>query len=134
MTTTLTSKRFGNSFRIGRSGRLTSAFLLCALFLVSNCRRTKPSLEECSDAHIHISKLIANDETMSKQVQALMLRSVLKPETSEAIIRSCVENKTLLQVQCELSKQKFSELQECKKLGIPEPVGSAPEKSEPLAK
>lgn len=53
---------------------------------------------------------------MEKGVQALMLRSVLKPETSEAIIRSCVENKSLLQVQCELSKEKFVDLQDCKQL------------------
>lgn len=52
---------------------------------------------------------------MEKGVQALMLRSILKPETSEAIIRSCVQNKSLLQVQCELSKEKYSELQDCKK-------------------
>ncbi len=78
-------------------------------------------MEECSDAQINVVKLVANDETMDKQTQALMLRNVLKPEISEAIIRSCVENKTLLQVQCEISKEKFSELFECKKLGNPEP-------------
>ncbi|TGL63544.1 LipL41-expression chaperone Lep [Leptospira sarikeiensis] len=113
---TLKSKNIEYSFDFGKSGRLTSAFLLCLVLFLSNCKRTKPNLEECSDAQIHISKLIANDETLDKGVQALMLRSVLKPETSEAIIRSCVENKSLLQVQCELSKEKFSDLQECKKL------------------
>ncbi|EPG64191.1 LipL41-expression chaperone Lep [Leptospira wolffii] len=119
--TTLKSNPFGRLFGFRKkSGRITSAFLLFLCLFLSECKRTKPNLEECSDAQIHISKLIANDETMDKQTQALMLRSVLKPETSEAIIRSCVENKTLLQVQCELSKEKFSELFECKKFGKPE--------------
>ncbi|TGK08151.1 LipL41-expression chaperone Lep [Leptospira selangorensis] len=112
---TLKNKKVKLSFGFEKSGRITSAFLLCSAFFLSDCSRTKPNLEECSDAQIHISKLIANDETMEKGVQALMLRSILKPETSEAIIRSCVENKSLLQVQCELSKEKFSDLQECKK-------------------
>ncbi|TGN03493.1 LipL41-expression chaperone Lep [Leptospira dzoumogneensis] len=112
---TLKNKKVKLSFGFEKSGRITSAFLLCGAFFLSDCSRTKPNLEECSDAQIHISKLIANDETMEKGVQALMLRSVLKPETSEAIIKSCVENKSLLQVQCELSKEKFSDLQECKK-------------------
>ncbi|EIE03161.1 LipL41-expression chaperone Lep [Leptospira licerasiae] len=112
---TLKNKKFQLSFGFEKSGRITSAFLLCSVFFLSDCNRTKPNLEECSDAQIHISKLIANDETMEKGVQALMLRSILKPETSEAIIRSCVQNKSLLQVQCELSKEKYSELQDCKK-------------------
>lgn len=67
------------------------------------------------DAQIHIVKLIADDESMPKQVQALMLRSVLKPETNEAIVKTCVQNKTLKQVQCELSAAKFSDLQSCKR-------------------
>ncbi|PNV75028.1 LipL41-expression chaperone Lep [Leptospira inadai] len=110
----LTSNRISCFFGSEKSGRLTSAFLFCILALFAVSCRTKPNPEECMDAQVHIVKLIADDESMPKQVQALMLRSVLKPETNEAIVKTCVQNKTLKQVQCELSALKFRDLQSCK--------------------
>ncbi|TGK12176.1 LipL41-expression chaperone Lep [Leptospira fletcheri] len=116
-----TNNRVSYFFGRGKSGRFTSAFLFCVLVVfLTACFRTKPKPEECADAQIHIVKLIADDESMPKQVQALMLRSILKPEMNEAIVNHCIQHKTLKQVQCEQNATKFSELNVCKKYGTPE--------------
>ncbi|PJZ71501.1 LipL41-expression chaperone Lep [Leptospira perolatii] len=112
----LLTSNLGFHFHTNRkSGRISSAFLFCFLLLNSNCTRTTPTPEECVDAQVHIVKLIADDQSMDKQVQALMLRSILKPEMNEAIVKNCVLEKTLKQVKCELEATKFTELKKCKK-------------------
>ncbi|EMO39696.1 hypothetical protein LEP1GSC186_3815 [Leptospira noguchii serovar Autumnalis str. ZUN142] len=50
-------------------------------------------------------------------MQQIMLKQILQPDMSKAIVLRCMSEKTLKQVQCELKKEKFKDLIECKKFG-----------------
>lgn len=68
---------------------------------------------------MHNVKLIADadEKEIHPRVQQLMLREILKSDMSRAIVLRCMSDKTLKQVQCELSKEKFRDLKECKQFG-----------------
>ncbi|UOG38219.1 LipL41-expression chaperone Lep [Leptospira noguchii] len=101
---------------------LSSAFLISiltfsTLFLIE-CRKT-PNEEECVENQMHNVKLIADasEEEIPPTMQQIMLKQILQPDMSKAIVLRCMSEKTLKQVQCELKKEKFKDLIECKKFG-----------------
>ncbi|WP_429945064.1 LipL41-expression chaperone Lep [Leptospira yasudae] len=110
-----------NQLSFKKSGR-RSAFLfstvLFAFLLLFNCRKT-PNEEECVQNQMHNVKLIAqaSETEIPPTMQQIMLKQILQPDMSRAIVLRCMSDKTLKQVQCELEKEKFSELKECKKFG-----------------
>ncbi|PJZ51417.1 LipL41-expression chaperone Lep [Leptospira adleri] len=104
-----------------KSGR-KSAFLIsilsfCFLFL-SACRKI-PTEEECVENQMHNVKLIAqaSETEIPTGMRQLMLKQILQPDMSRAIVLRCMSDKTLKQVQCELGKEKFLDLKECKQFG-----------------
>ncbi|RHX95934.1 LipL41-expression chaperone Lep [Leptospira yasudae] len=110
-----------NRISFWKSGRksafLISISILSFLFL-ADCRKT-PKEEECVQNQMHNVKLIAQatEDEIPSGMQQLMLKQILQPDMSRAIVLRCMSDKTLKQVQCELEKEKFSELKECKKFG-----------------
>lgn len=100
-----------------KSAFLFSAVLFAFLFLV-DCRKT-PNEEECVENQMHNVKLIAQstEEEIPPGMRQLMLKQILQPDMSRAIVLRCMSDKTLKQVQCELEKEKFGDLKECKKFG-----------------
>ncbi|WP_061249555.1 LipL41-expression chaperone Lep [Leptospira alstonii] len=105
-----------------RKSGLRSAFLISILtfsnLFLLDCRKT-PTEEECVENQMHNVKLIAQaDETeIPPTMQQIMLKQILQPEISRAIVLRCMSHKTLKQVQCELGKEKFLDLKECKQFG-----------------
>ncbi|TGL94322.1 LipL41-expression chaperone Lep [Leptospira barantonii] len=102
-----------------KSGR-KSAFLFSiaaiAVLFFLDCRKT-PNEEECVENQMHNVKLIAQstDEEIPTGMRQLMLKQILQPDMSRAIVLRCMSDKTLKQVQCELAKEKFGDLKECTK-------------------
>lgn len=107
-----------NCMESGRkSAFLISIFTFSIVFLI-DCRKT-PNEEECVENQMHNVKLIAqaSEDEIPPTMQQIMLKQILQPEMSRAIVLRCMSEKTLKQVQCELEKEKFKDLKECKKFG-----------------
>ncbi|EMY76518.1 hypothetical protein LEP1GSC060_3517 [Leptospira weilii serovar Ranarum str. ICFT] len=87
-------------------------------FFLLDCRKI-PTEEECVENQMHNVKLIAqaSETEIPPTMQQIMLKQILQPDMSRAIVLRCISDKTLKQVQCELGKEKFSDLKECKKFG-----------------
>ncbi|MBI3394945.1 MAG: LipL41-expression chaperone Lep [Spirochaetia bacterium] len=90
--------------------RSASAAVLLGL---ASCGWMRPSEEIWQKAHLNNVRIVAEDESMPKQMQQMLLRTVLDPTRQEAMIRSCVEKKTRAQVSCELGAQTFVDLVAC---------------------
>ncbi|MDV6235410.1 LipL41-expression chaperone Lep [Leptospira ellisii] len=109
------------SLNCGKSGR-KSAFLIYTLLIpvlfLADCRKT-PNEEECVENHMHNVKLIAQapETEIPPTMQQIMLKEILQPDMSRAIVLRCMQDKTLEQVRCELGKEKFSDLKTCKQFG-----------------
>ncbi|AXR59683.1 LipL41-expression chaperone Lep [Leptospira mayottensis] len=107
-----------NCMKSGRkSAFLISIFTFSIVFLI-DCRKT-PNEEECVENQMHNVKLIAqaSEDEIPPTMQQIMLKQILQPAMSRAIVLRCMSEKTLKQVQCELAKEKFRDLKECKKFG-----------------
>lgn len=72
-----------------------------------------PTEEECEKAHLNNVRLLAEDETLPEEMKRLMIRTIVDPQRQHAMIKSCVEKKTLAQIRCEMGAKSFFELTKC---------------------
>ncbi|WP_032925206.1 LipL41-expression chaperone Lep [Leptospira santarosai] len=111
-----------NRMKSGRKSAFLISILIASIVFLIDCRKT-PNEEECVENQMHNVKLIAqaSEDEIPPTMQQIMLKQILQPDMSRAIVLRCISEKTLKQVQCELEKEKFKDLQECKKFGKEEP-------------
>ncbi|WP_036096824.1 LipL41-expression chaperone Lep [Leptospira weilii] len=107
-----------NCAKSGRKSAFLISILMFSNFFLLDCRKI-PTEEECVENQMHNVKLIAqaSETEIPPTMQQIMLKQILQPDMSRAIVLRCISDKTLKQVQCELGKEKFSDLKECKKFG-----------------
>lgn len=102
----------------GRKSAFLISILIVSIVFLIDCRKT-PNEEECVENQMHNVKLIAqaSEDEIPPTMQQIMLKEILQPAMSRAIVLRCMSEKTLKQVRCELEKEKFRDLKECKKFG-----------------
>ncbi|APH42740.1 LipL41-expression chaperone Lep [Leptospira interrogans] len=114
----LVSLKLQNCMKSGRKSAFLIFILTFSILFFIECRKT-PNEEECVENQMHNVKLIADasEDEIPPTMQQIMLKQILQPDMSKAIVLRCMSEKTLKQVQCELKKEKFRDLIECKKFG-----------------
>ncbi|EMO62416.1 hypothetical protein LEP1GSC133_1887 [Leptospira borgpetersenii serovar Pomona str. 200901868] len=107
-----------NCMESGRKSAFLISILTVSIVFLIDCRKT-PNEEECVENQMHNVKLIAqaSEDEIPPTMQQIMLKEILQPAMSRAIVLRCMSEKTLKQVRCELEKEKFRDLKECKKFG-----------------
>lgn len=90
----------------GRKSAFLISILIVSIVFLIDCRKT-PNEEECVENQMHNVKLIAqaSEDEIPPTMQQIMLKQILQPDMSRAIVLRCISEKTLKQVQCELEKK-----------------------------
>lgn len=80
----------------GRKSAFLISILIVSIVFLIDCRKT-PNEEECVENQMHNVKLIAqaSEDEIPPTMQQIMLKQILQPDMSRAIVLRCISEKTL---------------------------------------
>jgi len=89
--------------------------LLISLILIAQfaCSPGPPGRNECMELLYQNSKVIAEDDSIRKDLKELMLRSILDPKKKNAFIAECRKTRTRERFNCEMNAKNFSDMRIC---------------------
>ena len=78
-----------------------------------HCSPGPLSRDECIQLLYQNSKVIAEDDSIRKELKELILRSILNPSKKNEFIAECKKTRSRKRFECEMNAKNFTDLRKC---------------------